>query len=245
MNVFERLVLLQGHFSHPGQFQHGEECGHKQSDRDLSGKEGGEGEPAFGFHPVNQPLHLIGDGDLFVSDFADNHLFRQTAEHEIERVPQFDAIKGIERTLADGNGQAGDVASQQALLEFRQTIEFLRGLLEFLVLEQLVNQFPAWIDAVLFAALEVDRRFAPGEQHAAFDLHQGGSHDKKFSRHIEIEFPHIVEDLDVLFGDRFDRDIVDIELVFSDEEKQEVERALKNGQFNTKIGVGYHGEREA
>ena len=54
-----------------------------------------------------------------------------------------------------------------------------------------------------------------------------------------------MEDLDVLFRDRLDGDIVDIELVFPDKEKQEIEWPLKNGQFNTKIGVGYHGDWQA
>jgi len=53
-----------------------------------------------------------------------------------------------------------------------------------------------------------------------------------------------VQRVDVLAGDRLDGDVVDIELVFPNEEEEQVERAFKDGELDAVVGVGNHGAGE-
>jgi hypothetical protein len=80
-----------------------------------------------------------------------------------------------------------------------------------------------------------------GQEQAALDLHQRRRHDEKLAGHIEIELLHRVQHLDILLHHRLDRNVVDIELILSDQEKKQIERALENGQFDAGIGIENHG----
>src|SRR5690606_42157640 len=107
-------------------------------------------------------------------------------------------------------------------------------------LEELVDEFPAGVEGVVVAAFG-DGGLAAGEEHAAFDLHEGGGHDEELAGDVEVELLERVEHVDVLAGDRFDGDVVDIQLVLFDEKEEEVEQALKDRQLDAIIGVGNHG----
>jgi len=80
-----------------------------------------------------------------------------------------------------------------------------------------------------------------GEEQAAFDLHERGCHDEEVARDFEVELLHGVQRGDVLAGDRLDGDVVNIELVFSNEKKEQVERAFKDRQLDAIIGFRNHG----
>jgi hypothetical protein len=46
-----------------------------------------------------------------------------------------------------------------------------------------------------------------------------------------------------LFGDRLDGDVVNVDFVFPDEEKQKIERAFKDLELDAVVGIGSHGEK--
>ena len=58
---------------------------------------------------------------------------------------------------------------------------------------------------------------------------------------LQVEILHGVEGVDILAGDRLDRDVVDIELVLPDQEKEEVKGPLKDRKLDAVVGVGKSG----
>jgi len=60
-------------------------------------------------------------------------------------------------------------------------VELLTGFFELLVLDELVDEFPARIHVVVFA-FGRDRVLALREEESAFYLHEGRSHDEEVAR---------------------------------------------------------------
>jgi hypothetical protein len=54
-------------------------------------------------------------------------------------------------------------------------------------------------------------------------VHQGGGHDEKFACQVEIESLHQLQVGEVLLRDFGDRDVGDVDLVFTDEVKQQIQ----------------------
>src|SRR5690606_4130970 len=114
-----------------------------------------------------------------------------------------EAVGGLERAVRLGDGELGDVAGEHVVLEAGEFVELGGGLLELLVLEELVDEFPAGVEGVVVAAFG-DGGLAAGEEHAAFDLHEGGGHDEELAGDVEVELLERVEHVDVLAGDRLE-----------------------------------------
>ncbi len=122
------------------------------------------------------------------------------------------------------------------------------GVLELLVLDELVDELPARIELLVLDCVGVDGLLVLGQEHPAFDLHERGGHDEELAGQLELELAHGVEGVEVLRGDLLDGDVVDIELVLADEEQQQVERAFEDLQLDAIIGIGDgrdHGGMEA
>jgi hypothetical protein len=118
--------------------------------------------------------------------------------------------------------------------------ELTGGFLEFLVLDQLVDELPARIELVLLG-IGVDRLLVLGEEQAAFDLHQRRRHDEELAGHLDLELLHRIDGVQILLRHRGNGNVVDIELVLPEEEQEQVQRPLKDGQFDAIIGFGNHG----
>ena len=103
-----------------------------------------------------------------------------------------------------------------------------------------MDEFPARIE-VIFLGIRIDRLLMLGEQHPAFNFHQGCRHDEEFTGDLNLEVLHRIDRLEVLLSDVCDRNIVDIELILPDQEEEQVEGALKDGQFDARICFGDHG----
>jgi len=58
-----------------------------------------------------------------------------------------------------------------------------------------------------------------------------------------MQLLHGKKDIQILFEDFLDRDVIDLDLAFPDEEKQEVERAFKDLELYTMISFCWHGRR--
>jgi hypothetical protein len=115
------------------------------------------------------------------------------------------------------------------------------GLLEFFVLEELMDEFPARIDFVVRVGVGIDGVEALGEEHAALNFHQRGGHDEELAGDVEVERLHRAESFEVLFRDGLDRNIVDIDLVFPDEKKEKIKRAFEDLQLDAIIRIGNYG----
>ena len=81
---------------------------------------------------------------------------------------------------------------------------------------------------------------ALGQEHPALDLHERCGHDEELAGYFQVELLHRPQRRHILLGHRLDRDIVDVYLVLADQEKQQVERSLKNLQLDAVIGVRKH-----
>ena len=75
------------------EFQHRQEGGHERAQADGRGEKLGKDEPRLGLQPGEQHLHLVGHGDMLIVDLADDQLFGEPPQHDVERVPQLDAVR--------------------------------------------------------------------------------------------------------------------------------------------------------
>ena len=109
----------------------------------------------------------------------------------------------------------------------------LRGcFLELLVFDQLPNQIPARIILVriFLRRLLIDRK-----QAAALQVNQIRRHDDEFARDIDVQFLECLEIFEVLAGDPFERDLVNVDLVPLDQIKQQIERTFENLELDLVI----------
>src|SRR5262249_11934420 len=97
--------------------------------------------------------------------------------------------------------------------DFPARIEHLRSRLEFLILEQPLDELGArvLVQIVLTFRLRVGR-----QQQLRFDVYQGRSHHEEIPRDGDVQLLHDLEIRKVLFGNVRDGDVVNVNLVFSD-----------------------------
>src|ERR1700674_5235682 len=99
-------------------------------------------------------------------------------------------------------------------------MQLKRGILEFLVLNQLSDQIPA---RILFLCLFVRRLLVDRQEISAFDVDQVRCHDDELSGDLKVQHPKGFQILKILAGDSFNRNIVDINLILLDKIEQQVE----------------------
>src|SRR6516162_400101 len=88
------------------------------------------------------------------------------------------------------------------------------GVFKFLVFDKLTNQIPT---RIFFLAFLLRWLFMNRKKVTALDVNEICGHDHEFSR-----------DFQILLGDPFDRDVVDVDLVLLDKIKQKVEGAFED-----------------
>ena len=103
----------------------------------------------------------------------------------------------------------------------------LGGGLEPLMLEQPADERLARILFRIFL-----RRIGPRQQHPRLDVNERGRHDEELAGHVEVQFLHQVEVVEILLRDQRDRNVVDIHLVLLDQVQQQIERPLEIEQAN-------------
>ena len=187
---------------------------------------------------LEDDLHLVDDSHVVVLDVAHHEFLGEAAQDLVEGVPELDAVGG-----AQGPVGLREVLRHLGALEHRLAgADHLGdaggGVLELLVLDELVDQFPARVDLLLVAAGRIDGLLVLGQQHPAFDLHERGGHDEELAGQLELEVAHGVERVEVLLGDLHDRDVVDIQFVLADQEQQQVQRSFEDLELDAIIGVG-------
>ena len=71
-------------------------------------------------------------------------------------------------------------------------------------------------------------------------MDQGGRHEDKIGRHVQVEFPHLLEIGAVLFCDFDYGDVRDFDFALLNEVQEEIERAFEDGQV---VSRGISGQR--
>ncbi len=207
----------------------------------MFGQQAGESEFLFPVGSLDDHLHLVDNGGAIVGYIADGELLGQATQDEVERVPDIESIDWYQWPVLDRGPVAQSLAADPILLGLDQNVELSGGVAEFSVVEELVNEVPPRV-RIIIVGVRIDGLILFGQQQAAFDLHQGGCHNKELTGHFEAELLHGEEHLEVLFEDLLDRDVVDVDLRLSDQKEQKVEGALKDLEFDTMIRFSGHWE---
>jgi len=128
------------------------------------------------------------------------------------------------------------VGEAALLLELPQRKE-AGGVFEFFVFDELTDKFPT---RIVVLRIFLGRLLHPRQQGAAFQIHQIGSHHDELGGKVNIEQLEGVDVVEILPGDVFDGNRVDVDLVFFDEVEQEVERTFEDFEADFVV-VGFHG----
>lgn len=113
---------------------------------------------------------MFGDGDGVVVDFTGDDFFGETLEYFIERVPELDFVGLFEGTSALVFYVVFDITGDEALAELHHFFELAGLFFDFLVIEELLNKFPAWVFFFGFRFFFL-RALVFGDEHSAFDNH--------------------------------------------------------------------------
>ena len=79
------------------------------------------------------------------------------------------------------------------------------------------------------------------QEAAAFQVNKVGRHHDKFAGQLDVQLFERLEILQVLTGDAFERDIVNVDLILFDEIKKEIERPFENLELD--LVIGFHVSR--
>ena len=101
-------------------------------------------------------------------------------------------------------------------------VQELRGVLEFFVFDQTLDQFRA---RVTFRAFLCGERVGR-QKHFRLDVDQSRGHINKVRRHVDVQLFQLVEIFEVLRGDQRNLNVVDIHFLLLDQIKKQVQRSL-------------------
>ena len=94
--------------------------------------------------------------------------------------------------------------------------------LDLLILQQTANQLGAWVFCLLAFS-----GFLGRQQHARLDLNQHGRHQQVFGRQLQVGRADLVHIGQVLPRDGRHGNVQNIEILLTDQVKQQVQRAFK------------------
>ena len=191
-----------------------------------------------GWKCCHEQLDFVGDGEAVVDDVAEIMGFLEAFQDVLERADQVENRDFGER----GGFLGGQVRGVRLVGEAAFLFEFAQGeesggVLEFLVFDELADEFPARI--VLFGVL-FGRLIDAWQQRPAFQIHQVGGHHDELGGEVDVEQLEGVDVVEILAGDALDGNGMDVHLVFFDEVEQEVERAFEDFEADFVV-VGFHG----
>ena len=83
------------------------------------------------------------------------------------------------------------------------------------------------------------------EQTPAFDVKEVRSHDDEFAGYLDVQFFERFKILEILAGDAFDRDVVNVELVALDQIQQQIEWALEDFEFDLVVRSHWRADNAA
>ncbi|MEY3395620.1 MAG: hypothetical protein RL346_1856 [Verrucomicrobiota bacterium] len=240
-DVSEQVILTDDELVELHELEHREEC-----DDDLGlgrGRleQGIERERLAGFEMIQKEFDLVRDGEAVIDDIPEVVRFLEALQNVLESADEienrdFRQCRRFFRRFVAGIRLMGKPA---LLIDFPER-QKASGILEFLVFDQLANQFPARI--VVFHIL-LWRLLVAGKQGPGFDIHQIGGHHDEFRRKVDIQQLEGIDVIEILPGDLFNGNAVDVQLVFFDEVEQQVEGTFEDLELDFVIGIFQGDER--
>src|SRR3984885_790632 len=104
--------------------------------------------------------------------------------------------------------------------------------LELFILDQLPDQIPA---RIFFFGLFIRGLLVDRKEISALDVDQIRRHHDKLSGNLKVQHPKCFQILEVMAGNPFDRNIVNIDLILPDQVEQEIERPFEDFQLHLVI----------
>ncbi len=101
--------------------------------------------------------------------------------------------------------------------------EHLGGGFEAFVLEEALDEFAA---GVLGIGASEDVGGVAGEEGFGFDVDEERGHVDELAGSVDVGLPEVAGVVEELRGDAGDGDVVDVDVLFADEVKEEIERAI-------------------
>ncbi len=234
-DISEQVILADNELVEFHQFQDGEEG---DDDFRLGGgglEQGVEGERLAGFEVIEQEFDFVCDGETVINDIAEIVGFLEAFENVLEGADEIE-----DRDFRKSRRFFGGFVAWIGLMgETALLIDFAKGeetccVLEFLVFDELANEFPA---RVVVFNIFLGRLFGAREKGSGFDVHQVGRHHNELGSEVDVEELESIDVIEVLLGDLLDRNGVDVQLVLFDQVEQEIERAFEDFELDFVIGV--------
>lgn len=135
----------------------------------------------------------------------------------------------------------GEIAREKRFLQFFAFAQNLSRFLEFSVFDELADELPS---RVVFLRFLLGGLLVLGEEGSAFNVHEGGGHDKEVPGDFEVELAHRLQILEVIVDDFLDKDLVNIYLVLFDEVEEKVEGTFKDLEVDFEGIIGRHNPKK-
>ncbi len=190
-----------------------------------------EGHRPVPLEPIHNILGVQLDGRVIVNDlvilraFADG--FHDPAEG-VEQVPDLHLFE-VHFLLVAQEHPAG-IAGELHRLGVGGFQQVAGGVLEGFVLQQLTHQVRSRVQAQ-FVVVALGSLLG-GQEHAGFDLDQRRSHHEEFPREVRIERLEHVHVREVLLGNGDNGNVLDVHLVPTNQEQQQIQRPVVQIQID-------------
>src|SRR5436190_2187676 len=223
-DLVENSFLQRPHLPEADQFQKSQKRHHHFYARCDRTEQIGKTQRLTGSDPSQDKVNFLRDAEAF-------------AKNLLHILPSFDpldhGLKGINQLENSNLAQSkrficrtpGCLARENPLLLKFTLMQFRGCVLEFFVFDQLSDQIPA---RVVFIGVFFRWLLVGGQQAAAFQVNKVCRHDDEFARDLDVQFLESLEIFEVLAGNAFQRDVVNVDLIALGQIKQQIERALEN-----------------
>src|ERR1035437_1525726 len=229
LNFAKRLALHSGYLLETDQFEQRKKGHHHFGTAGNALEQFGKSKARTLAERPHQVLDLLADRPFVFKDVPPVFRPAEPLEHDVDGVDQVEDGGFRTRGLLRRKFQFAGRARENVFLPGFEDLELRRGILEFLVFDQLADQFPARVFALIFAFHL--RLLVNGQQFAALDVHQSRGHHQKLARNLQVQHPQGVDVLDELGRQPGEIHLVNVHLLLLYQIKKQIERAFKDLEF--------------
>src|ERR1039458_394178 len=172
LNLAKRLALHSGDLFETDQFEQRKKGHHHFGTAGNALEQFGKSKARTLAERPHQVLDLLADRPFVFEDVPPVFRSAEPLEDDVDGVDQVEDGGFRARGLLRRKFQFAGCARENVFLPGFEDLELRRGILEFLVFDQLADQFPARVFALIFAFHL--RLLLNGQQFAALDIHQIG-----------------------------------------------------------------------
>ena len=175
---------------------------------------------------AEEQFDFFADGPFVLKNVA-RFLRVETLEDRVDGVDQVEdrddefGRGGFDELRFAGLAGVGVFLKRLAFLEARGDV------LEFLVLDEAADEFPARVLNVVFFLGGIDLEI-DGEEFAALDVHERRGHHEELAGNVEVELAHQLDVPDELGRDLGDVDVVNVHLLLFHKVEEQIERSFED-----------------